>query len=140
VTANVIVVDTGVIFAVADSSDDDHDACDELLSAFAGELVVPTPVVVESAWLIESRLGPGAEAKFLRAVISGELHRQDLTDADWERAVALVETYADLGLGFVDASVVAIAERFGTTTVATLNHRDFTVVRPSHIGAFELLP
>src|ERR1700678_4093999 len=86
-----IVLDTGVIFAVADSSDDDHDACDELLSAFVGELVVPTPVIVESSWLIEDRLGPAAEARFLRSVTSGELHRQDLTDADWERATSLVE-------------------------------------------------
>ena len=48
--------------------------------------------------------------------------------------------YADLGLGLVDASVVAIAERLGATTIATLNHRDFMVVRPRHIVAFELLP
>ncbi len=139
-TPNAIIVDTGVVFAVADRSDADHGPCDELLGAFAGDLVVPTPVVVESSWLICSRLGPAAEAKFLRAVISGELRREDLADADWERALALVETYADLGLGLVDASVVAVAERLGATTVATLNHRDFRVVRPLHVAAFELLP
>jgi hypothetical protein len=26
------------------------------------------------------------------------------------------------------------------TTIATLNHRDFTVVRPRHTAAFELIP
>jgi uncharacterized protein len=139
-TSSVVVVDTSVIFAVADSSDADHDDCEELLSTFAGELVVPTPVVVETSWLIESRLGPAAEAKFLRAVTSGELVRQDLADGDWERVLALVETYADLGLGLVDASIVAVAERLGTTVVATLNRRDFNVVRPRHTEAFELLP
>jgi hypothetical protein len=41
----------------------------------------------------------------------------------------LVERYADLGLGLVDASIVAIAERLGADTIATLNRRDFTVVR-----------
>jgi predicted nucleic acid-binding protein len=97
-------------------------------------------VVVESSWFIEDRLGPGAEATFLRSVTSGELRRQDLTDTDWERATGLVEAYADLGHGLVDASVVAIAERLGATTIATLNHRDFMVVRPRHIVAFELLP
>lgn len=135
-----VVVDTGVIFAVADSSDADHDACDELLGAFVGELVVPTTVIVESSWLIEDRLGPAAEAKFLRSLTSGELHREDLVDADWERATSLVESYADLGLGLVDASIVAIAERLGATAIATLNHRDFQVVRPRHVDAFELLP
>jgi predicted nucleic acid-binding protein len=138
--SDAIIVDTGVIFAVADSSDADHDACEELLASFAGELVVPTPVIVETSWLIESRLGTGAEARFLRAVTSGELHRHDLGDADWERVLALVEAYADLGLGLVDASVVAVAEHLGASAVATLNHRDFSVVRPRHLKAFELLP
>jgi hypothetical protein len=54
--------------------------------------------------------------------------------------VELVVQYADLGLGLVDASVVAVAERYQTATLATLNHRDFGVVRPRHVDAFELLP
>jgi uncharacterized protein len=76
----------------------------------------------------------------LRSVTSGELRRQDLTDEDWERAVGLAETYADLGLGLVDASVVAIADRMDVTTIASLNRRDFRVVRPRHVAAFELVP
>jgi predicted nucleic acid-binding protein len=32
------------------------------------------------------------------------------------------------------------AERLRTTTIATLNHRDFRVVRPRHVGAFTLIP
>jgi uncharacterized protein len=133
-------LDTNVIVSAADTDEPRHAACAELLRHHRHELVVPTPVVVESSWFIEDRLGPAAEARFLRSVISGELGRMDLTDADWERALALVETYADLGLGLVDASVVAIAERVGASTIATLNHRDFTVVRPNHVSAFELLP
>ena len=46
----------------------------------------------------------------------------------------------DLPLGTVDASVVAAAERLGITEVATVDHRHFSVVRPSHIDAFTLLP
>jgi predicted nucleic acid-binding protein len=136
-----IVVDTGVILAVADAGDGDHDVCDELLAAHRGaELIVPTTVIVETSWLIESRLGPVAEAAFLRSVISGELTRVDMVEADWDRAVELVERYADMGLGLVDASVITVAERLGITTIATLNRRDFTVVRPRHLDAFELLP
>lgn len=136
-----LVVDTGVLYAVADASDADHDACDALLAGEpADELMVPVPVVVESSWLIESRLGPPAEAAFLAAIASGELSRVDLHDTDWRRVHELVATYADLGLGLVDASVVAVAERLGITRLATLNHRDFTVVRPRHVAAFELVP
>ena len=32
------------------------------------------------------------------------------------------------------------AEHHDQTQIATLNHRDFTVVRPNHTDAFELLP
>jgi uncharacterized protein len=53
---------------------------------------------------------------------------------------AAASCYADLGLGGTDASLVAIAERLNITTIATLDRRDFTVVRPRHVDAFTLLP
>jgi predicted nucleic acid-binding protein len=52
----------------------------------------------------------------------------------------LVERYSDLGLGGVDASIVAVAERLGQTEVATLDRRHFGVVRPRHVKRFTLLP
>lgn len=52
----------------------------------------------------------------------------------------LIEQYADLGLGLVDASIVTVAENQGFTTLATLNARDFSVVRPRHANAFTFVP
>jgi predicted nucleic acid-binding protein len=52
----------------------------------------------------------------------------------------LIDIYQDLGLGLVDASVIAVAERLEITQIATLDHRHFRVVRPRHVAAFELLP
>lgn len=112
-----------------------------MLDVYAVErLGVVVPVIVESAWLIESRLGPVAEASFLRSLIAGEVERIEMLDADWARAIELVESYTDLGLGVVDASVIAVAERLGVTTVASLDRRHFNVVRPRHIDAFDLAP
>jgi predicted nucleic acid-binding protein len=51
-----------------------------------------------------------------------------------------VGTYADMRLGGTDASVIALAERYGVTRIATLNRRHFAVVRPNHTPAFTLLP
>jgi hypothetical protein len=51
----------------------------------------------------------------------------------------LVTTYADVPLG-ADASVVAIAEPIGTTTIISLCRRHFSVVRPTHTTAFTLVP
>ena len=63
-----------------------------------------------------------------------------LTTKDTERMAELVEAYASLGLGGVDAAVIAIAERLNVATVATLNRRDFAVVRPRHVNALTLIP
>ena len=52
----------------------------------------------------------------------------------------LVERYADLPLGAADASVIALADRLDIREIATLDHRDFTVVRPRHVDALTLLP
>lgn len=48
----------------------------------------------------------------------------------------LVETYEDLGLGTVDAYVIAVAERLGAVIIATLDRRYFSVVRLSRVFAF----
>lgn len=55
-----IAVDTGILFGAADSDDPQHRRCADVLEAHAGELVAPVPVIVETAWLVESRLGPAS--------------------------------------------------------------------------------
>jgi predicted nucleic acid-binding protein len=136
----VIVVDTGVLLAAVSSKDRHHQQSAEVLAAHAGELVTPALVIAETSWMIESVMGPAAEGSFVTSVANGELGVEDLDADDYRRCAHLIEQYADLGLGLVDASVVAVAERLGITTVATLNRRDFLVVRPNHCEALELLP
>ena len=135
-----LLVDTGVFLAAADRREAEHSACVEVIRAHRADLTVVAPVIAEAAWLIERRLGAAAEAAFLRLVTTGAVRLIDLTADDYERSVALIEQYADLGLGFVDASIVAVAERLGIASLATLNHRDFRAVRPNHVEAFDLLP
>lgn len=135
-----LVVDTGILVSSADASEPYHQVSAQLLRDHAGALAVPAPVIPETAWFIESRLGPAAESQFLQLVTGGEVNVIDLTLADYQRCITLIDTYADMGLGLVDASVVAIAENLGATTVATHNHRDFRVVRPRHVEVFTLLP
>ena len=135
-----LLVDTNVWIAAHDEHDPDHERCAAVLRQHANELAAPVTVVTETAWFLEDRHGPAAEASFLRLITTGVLDPIDLTAIDWERCVELIDTYLDLGLGVVDASIVAVAERLGLTTIATMNTRDFRVVRPAHIDTFELLP
>jgi predicted nucleic acid-binding protein len=80
------------------------------------------------------------EADLLDAIAEGELRLEDLERNDYARTSELVTIYADLPLGMVDASVVAVAERLDVREVATIDHRHFSVVRPRHVDAFTLLP
>jgi predicted nucleic acid-binding protein len=43
-------------------------------------------------------------------------------------------------IGFVDATLVAIAERLKLTTIATTDRRHFSRIQPAHVRAFTLLP
>ncbi|PZG23015.1 type II toxin-antitoxin system VapC family toxin [Nonomuraea aridisoli] len=105
-----IVLDTGPLVAALNNRDKHHDACARLLRTHQGPLLVPSTVVTEVCQLVEKRQGSKAEAAFLRPFGSG-LALVDLTSWDLARMSRLVETYASLPLGAVDASVIAIAER-----------------------------
>jgi uncharacterized protein len=134
-----LVVDTSVLLAAADDADPDHQACAEAIQN-AGPLVTTALVIAETAYLIGRQLGAAAEARFFLAVADGELQIETITPADARRIAELIETYADLGLGGTDASLIAIAERMKLGTLATLDRRHFSVVRPDHTAAFELVP
>lgn len=135
-----LVVDTGPLVATADRADKHHQLCRDLLEGDVGPLVTTPLVVAEAAYLIDRQLGPAAEAALYTAILEGALRIEDLAPGDWRRVAALVEQYAELRLGGTDASVVAIAERLGARRVATLNRRHFSVVRPAHCDAFEVVP
>ena len=109
-----IVVDTGPLIAIADADDQDHERCVATLGAASRPLMVPTTVLTEVCYLLARELGSRAEAAFLRSSRDGAFALAQTTLADLDRMAELVETYADLPLGGVDASVVAVAERLGT--------------------------
>jgi predicted nucleic acid-binding protein len=136
----VLLIDTGPLLATADRDDAHHLACRSLLEGHDGQLVTTALVVAETAYLIDRQLGPHAEAALYESIIDGTLRVEDLLPGDWQRVHELVTAYADLRLGGTDASLVAVAERLGETTIATLNHRHFSVVRPHHVDAFTIVP
>jgi predicted nucleic acid-binding protein len=117
-----------------------HEASLELLETHAGPLMVPILVVTEVTYLLATRLGPEPEIRFLGDLASGAFSIEPVPAGDWLRIAELVAMYRDLPLGTVDASVIAAAERLDITQIATVDHRHFAVVRPSHVDAFDLLP
>jgi predicted nucleic acid-binding protein len=111
-----------------------------LLETHPGPLIVPTLVITEVAYFIGEHLGAVAEKQFLDDIAENKFTVDPVADEDWSRIGELVEQYENLPLGTVDASVVAAAERFGIAEIATIDRRDFSIVRPRHVNAFTLLP
>ncbi|GAA3126454.1 hypothetical protein [Nonomuraea salmonea] len=69
-----------------------------------------------------------------------EFELVELLPVDVRRMAELVRLYKDARLDPADVSVVAIAARLGITQIATIDRRDFTLIRPRHVSAFSLLP
>jgi hypothetical protein len=132
------VVDSGPLYAVTDTDDDDHLRSLAALERADLQLVIPTLVVAEVTYLIGRRLGPLAEARFLRGL--DQLEVEPPATDDWQRIAELVELYQDFPLGGTDASVVALAERLGAEILVTLDLRHFTAVQPRHCPTFHLVP
>ena len=134
------VVDTGVVLALAIAGDPRHEDVVRALRSHVGGLILPDPVVFESAQLVGRRFGSTAEARLIRHLVATDWRRMPVTDEDLGRVADLLETYADANIGFADGTIVAMAERLGATRLFTLDRRDFAIIRPRHIKAFELLP
>ena len=135
-----LVVDAGPLVASAATRDQNHRRCVDLLTEAPPPLIVPALVVTEVAYFLYDRIGPAAERAFASSIRRGELLVEQVEPADWDRIDELLEEYADLPLGIVDASVVVACERLGETKLATLDHRHLAVVRPRHCAALTLLP
>ncbi len=103
-------------------------------------LLLPSVVLPEVCYLIASRLGHQAMRKFIANLVVSGVQIESMTATDLERVNQILEQYADSHLDFVDAVIVAIAERLGITHVLTLDRRDFSIMRPRHCDYFEILP
>ena len=133
-----LIIDTGPLVAALDATDPDHERCAELIQGTSEPRVVPVCVLVEAEYLL--RPWSLAFAALLADFDRGGLRLLDLSVPWLLRAGELIRDYHDLPLGLVDATVLAAVEMFSESKVATLDHRHFSVVRPAHVEALELLP
>lgn len=135
-----VVADTGVLYALVDASDAWHARVVRWWEQNQEPVLVPVSVLPEVTYLLQTRLGPDAELAFVRSIVDEELQTEALEPDDFERTVAVMEQYADLPLGFVDATVIAVAERVDAREVLTTDRRHFSAVRPRHVRGFRLVP
>lgn len=134
------ILDTSVLFALSDGSDRNHLRVLSVIQTIQDQLILPTVVIPEAAYLIGSRLGHRAMRIFLANLSTSSIQLESLSIEDLIRVPEILEQYADSQLDFVDAAIVALAERLNVTRILTLDRRDFSIIRPQHCEYFELLP
>lgn len=135
-----ILADSGALYALADRRDAWHERMRKFWEENPEPWLVPSSVVTEAAFLYGRRLGPEAEADFVASLAAGDFAVETLESADCARAADLIRAYGDLPLGFVDASIVAMAERLEVDTLVTTDRRHFALVRPAHVPRLRLVP
>ncbi|MCD4738559.1 MAG: PIN domain-containing protein [Anaerolineae bacterium] len=76
---------------------------------------------------------------FVQRLEHSPLQFEVITKADVPRIYELLDQYSDMRLDFVDAAIVAIAERLNIRRILTVDG-DFHIIRPKHCDYFEALP
>ncbi len=123
-----IVADTGAVLALIDADDRHHTSLKRLFEEAPDEWVLPWAVLPELDYLLLAHLGAKVELAFLEDLADGRFAVEWGDETDLERARELSRRYRSLKLGLVDGVVIAVAERVGAQSIATLDLRHFGAV------------
>jgi predicted nucleic acid-binding protein len=135
-SAPALICDTGAIldYLVADAPD--HRAFRRAIDG-ARTRYVPGLVLAEVDYFLRKQR-PAMRA-FMADLAHGAFTLAPPTASILGRAMEIDRQYADLGLGLVDGSIVALAEELGITRLATRDVRHFGAVRLRRGHPFDLV-
>ena len=135
-SAAALICDTGALIDYLVQSAPDHrrfrDAIDRARTRY-----VPGLVLAEVDYFLRDERE--AMRVFINDVAKGAFTYAPPTIGQLSRAMEVDRRFADLGLGLVDASIVALAETLGIRRLATRDVRHFSAVRLRDGRAFELV-
>jgi predicted nucleic acid-binding protein len=135
-----VIVDTSALVAYFDANEPDHDAVSRVIDGSDEVLVVSPYVIAELDDLVAIRVGVDAELEVLKELASGAWELAIFGVPDLDQAASVITKYRDQQIGAADASNVVLADRYQTRTIATLDRRHFTVLRPLKGGRFTIVP
>ena len=136
----IALLDAGFFYALIDDDDIHSEAVKEALKIRPWRIVLPIPAITETAYLVRKNLGQKALADFTESLSDASFEFEAPVSADYSRASEILRKYNDQNIDFVDACIVAMAERLDVKTILTVDRRHFSVFKPVHCDSFELLP
>jgi predicted nucleic acid-binding protein len=119
-----VVLDTSVVVALAIADEPDHEAVRDWVMAELDELVTTPLVLAEVDHVIQRRAGSAVAEQVLADFRDGAYRVHWWPDAVAD-SLNVLRAERRLGIGVVDASLVALAGRLRTSRVATLDQRHF---------------
>jgi len=134
-----VILDTSAIIALSDKRHHLNKEIIDLVSQKETICIIPSTVTVEVCQLLKYRFGSKYEKKFLEEIDKSSFIMETVTFKDISRILQILTKYDDLNAGYVDSSIVAIAERLGTNKLATLDRKHFSVLIPDGFEYFDIL-
>jgi len=125
-TAPALLCDTGALLDYLSAGAPDHAAFRGAIDS-ARARYIPGLVLAEVDYFLRNERK--AMAALMRDLARGAFTYAGPTLGSLARAIVIDRQYADLGLGLVDASIVALAEEVGVRRLATRDVCHFSAVR-----------
>lgn len=135
-----IVLDTSGLLAAMFTDQRHHQACAEVLLSSEPPLLLSPFVLAELDYLIGRLAGVGAELELLEEVASGAYDLVPFGGSEIGQCRAVVQRYAEHGIGLADASLVVLARAYGSADILTLDERHFRVLPGAGGRPFRVLP
>jgi uncharacterized protein len=133
-----VLADTSGIIALLDRDDRHHTAAIQTIQA--ATILVPSTVLPEVDYLVSKYLGEPVARAFLEDLIAGCFTYLTIELEDIQHAVEIMMQYNVVPLGLVDASLIAVAERYQIQHILTLDRKHFSLIKPKKLRYLELLP
>jgi len=133
-----IVLDTSAVIGLMDKKYEKHRYLKGIFKEKENVYILPSTTVGEICYMLNSRFGNKIELIFLQE-INKSFQLELLKDEDIIRIIEILKKYDTLNIGYVDASIVAIAERLKINKILTLDRKHFEVVAPRGFDNFDIL-
>lgn len=136
---SMILADTGYWVALANSKDQHHRKAVQVSLEVSEDPVTTWPVLTETCYLLQSRLGIQSVSRFMTSIEFGEIEVFDLEKKHLPRINQLMVKYSSLPMDLADASLVILAETLGHGRILSTDKRDFGVYRWKNHTPFQNL-
>jgi len=134
-----IILDTSAVIGLVDKKYKKHEYLKRILTEKENVYILPSTTIGEICYMLNSRFGNKIELILLEEIVKTSFQLELLKDLDIIRIIEILKKYDNLNIGYVDASIVAIAERLKINKILTLDRKHFEVITPRGFDCFDIL-